>query len=53
VIPKIVPARSSTFVESLYYVSSPITEAVHAVLFEGMDVIQALRTLMTRESKPK
>src|ERR1700685_2414463 len=34
-----------------YNVEMPITEAVHAVLFEGMDVIQALTTLMTRESK--
>lgn len=34
-----------------YNVEMPITESVHAVLFEGMDVIQALTTLMTRESK--
>lgn len=34
-----------------YNVEMPITEAVHAVLFEGMDVIQALTTLMTREAK--
>jgi len=32
-------------------VEMPITEAVHSVLFEGMDVIRALTTLMTRESK--
>jgi glycerol-3-phosphate dehydrogenase (NAD(P)+) len=34
-------------------VEMPITESVHAVLFEGMDVIQALTTLMTREAKPE
>jgi glycerol-3-phosphate dehydrogenase (NAD(P)+) len=34
-----------------YKVEMPITEAVHAVLFQGMDVIQALTTLMTREAK--
>jgi glycerol-3-phosphate dehydrogenase (NAD(P)+) len=32
-------------------VEMPITEAVHSVLFEGMDVIGALTTLMTRQSK--
>jgi glycerol-3-phosphate dehydrogenase (NAD(P)+) len=34
-------------------VEMPITESVHAVLFEQMDVIQALTTLMTREAKPE
>jgi glycerol-3-phosphate dehydrogenase (NAD(P)+) len=36
-----------------YNVEMPITESVHAVLFEGMDVIRALTTLMTREAKPE
>jgi glycerol-3-phosphate dehydrogenase (NAD(P)+) len=36
-----------------YNVEMPITESVHAVLFEGMDVIRALTALMTRESKPE
>jgi glycerol-3-phosphate dehydrogenase (NAD(P)+) len=36
-----------------YNVEMPITESVHAVLFEGMDVIRALTTLMTRDSKPE
>jgi glycerol-3-phosphate dehydrogenase len=31
----------------------PITEAVHAVLFEGKDVLQALSDLMTRDPKPE
>jgi glycerol-3-phosphate dehydrogenase (NAD(P)+) len=34
-------------------VEMPITEAVHSVLFEGIEVIRALTTLMTRESKPE
>jgi glycerol-3-phosphate dehydrogenase (NAD(P)+) len=36
-----------------YHVEMPITEAVHAVLFEGKDVIHALTDLMTREPKPE
>jgi glycerol-3-phosphate dehydrogenase (NAD(P)+) len=34
-------------------VEMPITEAVHAVLFEKKDVLQALTELMTREPKPE
>jgi len=34
-------------------VEMPITEAVHAVLFEGKDVLNALSDLMTREPKPE
>jgi glycerol-3-phosphate dehydrogenase (NAD(P)+) len=34
-------------------VEMPITEAVHAVLFEGKDVINALTELMTRDPKPE
>jgi glycerol-3-phosphate dehydrogenase (NAD(P)+) len=34
-------------------VEMPITAAVHAVLFEGKDVIHALTDLMTREPKPE
>ena len=36
-----------------YNVEMPITEAVHAVLFEGKDVIHALTDLMTRDPKPE
>ncbi|HEV2295712.1 MAG TPA: NAD(P)H-dependent glycerol-3-phosphate dehydrogenase [Tepidisphaeraceae bacterium] len=36
-----------------YDVEMPITEAVHAVLFEAKDVIAALTDLMTREPKPE
>jgi glycerol-3-phosphate dehydrogenase (NAD(P)+) len=34
-------------------VEMPITQAVHAVLFEGKDVIAALTDLMTRDPKPE
>ncbi len=34
-------------------VEMPITEAVHAVLFEGKDVIAALTELMSRNPKPE
>jgi glycerol-3-phosphate dehydrogenase (NAD(P)+) len=36
-----------------YRVEMPITEAVHAVLFEDLDVLQALSRLMTRDPKPE
>jgi glycerol-3-phosphate dehydrogenase (NAD(P)+) len=34
-------------------VEMPITESVHAVLFEGRDVIRALSDLMSRDPKPE
>jgi glycerol-3-phosphate dehydrogenase (NAD(P)+) len=36
-----------------YGVEMPITAAVHAVLFEGKDAIEALSDLMSREPKPE
>jgi glycerol-3-phosphate dehydrogenase (NAD(P)+) len=36
-----------------YKVEMPITQAVHAVLFEGREVIQALSDLMSRDPKPE
>ena len=36
-----------------YHVEMPITEAVHAVLFEGKDAIHALTELMARDPKPE
>jgi glycerol-3-phosphate dehydrogenase (NAD(P)+) len=36
-----------------YRVEMPITQAVHAVLFEGRDVIGALSDLMSRDPKPE
>jgi glycerol-3-phosphate dehydrogenase (NAD(P)+) len=36
-----------------YNVEMPITEAVHAVLFDGKDPIDALTDLMTRDPKPE
>jgi glycerol-3-phosphate dehydrogenase (NAD(P)+) len=34
-------------------VEMPITAAVHAILFEGLDVLNALSMLMTRDPKPE
>jgi glycerol-3-phosphate dehydrogenase (NAD(P)+) len=36
-----------------FNVEMPITESVHAVLFDGKDVLHALSDLMTREPKPE
>lgn len=36
-----------------YQVEMPITRAVHSVLFEGQDAIQALTDLMSRDPKPE
>ncbi len=36
-----------------FNVEMPITEALHAILFEGKDPIYALTDLMTREAKPE
>jgi glycerol-3-phosphate dehydrogenase (NAD(P)+) len=36
-----------------YRVEMPITQAVHAVLFEGKDAIDALTDLMSRDPKPE
>lgn len=36
-----------------YRVDMPITSAVHSVLFEGLDPIEAIGQLMTREPKPE
>jgi glycerol-3-phosphate dehydrogenase (NAD(P)+) len=36
-----------------YRVEMPITQAVHAVLFESMDPIEAIGKLMSREPKPE
>ena len=45
--------RSVLQLAKKYNVEMPITEAVHAVLFEGKDAIYALTDLMTREPKPE
>lgn len=36
-----------------YRVEMPITQAAHAVLFEGLDPIEAISRLMSREMKPE
>jgi glycerol-3-phosphate dehydrogenase (NAD(P)+) len=45
--------RSVMALARRYRVEMPITESVHAVLFEGKDVIGALTDLMSREPKPE
>jgi glycerol-3-phosphate dehydrogenase (NAD(P)+) len=45
--------RSVAALARRFGVEMPITEAVHAVLFEGKDVISALTDLMTRDPKPE
>jgi glycerol-3-phosphate dehydrogenase (NAD(P)+) len=45
--------RSLMELSQRHQVEMPITQAVHAVLFEAMDVLQALSALMSRESKPE
>ena len=45
--------RSVVQLARRHRVEMPITEAVHAVLFEGKDVLHALSDLMTREPKPE
>jgi len=36
-----------------HHVDMPITQSVHQVLFEGLDPLQAITQLMTRELKPE
>jgi glycerol-3-phosphate dehydrogenase (NAD(P)+) len=49
-----VPTTKSVRELSLRYkVEMPITQSVHAVLFENKDVIGALTDLMSREAKPE
>jgi glycerol-3-phosphate dehydrogenase (NAD(P)+) len=45
--------RSVMELAGRHKVEMPITEAVHAVLFEGKDVLNALSELMSREPKPE
>jgi glycerol-3-phosphate dehydrogenase (NAD(P)+) len=46
-------ARSVMELARRHNVEMPITQAVHAVLFEGKDVLHALTDLMTRDAKPE
>lgn len=45
--------RSVMQLAQRYKVEMPITESVHAVLFEGRDVIRALSDLMSRDPRPE
>jgi len=43
--------RSVVALAERYHVEMPITQAVHQVLFEGLDPLEAISQLMTRELK--
>jgi glycerol-3-phosphate dehydrogenase (NAD(P)+) len=45
--------QSMVQLASRHQVEMPITQAVHAILFDGMDVRFALTDLMTRDPKPE
>jgi glycerol-3-phosphate dehydrogenase (NAD(P)+) len=45
--------RSVMELAQRFKVDMPITAAVHAVLFEGKDVLHALSDLMSRDPKPE
>ncbi len=51
VVEGVATTRSVVDLALKYRVDMPITEAVHAVLFEGMDPIEAIGRLMSRELK--
>ncbi|MGD9790475.1 MAG: NAD(P)H-dependent glycerol-3-phosphate dehydrogenase [Phycisphaerales bacterium] len=46
-------SRAVMALAQTYRVEMPICAAVHAVLFEGLDPVQAIQSLMARESKPE
>lgn len=51
VVEGVMTAKSVMALAQKYRVEMPITSAVHAVLFEGMDPIEAIGRLMAREQK--
>lgn len=51
VVEGVATARSVVDLARKYRVEMPITQAVHAVLFEGVDPIEAIGRLMSREPK--
>jgi len=51
VVEGVATTRSVVALAERYRVDMPITQAVHAVLFEGLDPIQAIARLMSREPK--
>ncbi|MGQ0628073.1 MAG: NAD(P)H-dependent glycerol-3-phosphate dehydrogenase [Phycisphaerales bacterium] len=53
VIEGVATTRSVMDLSRKYKVEMPITSAVYAVLFEGLDPIKAIEMLMTREMKGK
>jgi glycerol-3-phosphate dehydrogenase (NAD(P)+) len=46
-------ARSAFRLARNHQVSTPVIDEVHAMLYEGKNVAQAVRDLMSRELKPE
>jgi glycerol-3-phosphate dehydrogenase (NAD(P)+) len=46
-------ARSAHRLARSHRITTPIIEEVHAMLYEGKDIAQAVQDLTARESKPE
>jgi glycerol-3-phosphate dehydrogenase (NAD(P)+) len=46
-------ARSAFQVARKHKITTPVIDEVHAMLYEGKDVAQAVRDLMSRDLKPE
>ncbi|NUQ68141.1 MAG: NAD(P)-dependent glycerol-3-phosphate dehydrogenase [Phycisphaerales bacterium] len=53
VVEGVATTRSVVELARKFRVDMPITQAVHAILFEGLDPIEAIGQLMAREQKPE
>ena len=53
VVEGVATAKSVAALGAKYRVEMPIAAAVHAILFEGVDPIEAIGQLMSREPKPE
>jgi glycerol-3-phosphate dehydrogenase (NAD(P)+) len=53
VVEGVATAKSVSALGKKYRVEMPITAAVHAILFEGVDPIESIGQLMSREPKPE
>ncbi len=53
VVEGVATAKSVVALAAKYKVEMPIAAAVHAILFEGVDPIEAIGLLMSREPKPE
>lgn len=53
IVEGVATTKSVVALAQKYKVEMPITQAVHEVLFEGLDPIEAISQLMSRKSKPE